>query len=145
MEVLLKAYETIKSSMKEIQDVIESDEADNYDVTDSFVPFIGQFYKDSQAAIKKFDMTVGNVSVTSKKLMRKFAFGTDEHPESIEKLFKILYEFLLSLEQSKEKLIKLEKEREKINRKKQEKKDKTLHATNKMNTLQQNVEKTTCI
>jgi len=58
-------------------------------------------------------MVVGGVLVTTKRLMKKFAFGTEDQPESIEKLFKLIYELLIALEESKEKLVKLEKEIEK--------------------------------
>ena len=130
-DTLNSLYDKIKENMKELKDIIESDDIEEtYDMDDTFVPVMTKFYKKSQPSMKKFHMTVGNVLVSTKRLMKKFAFGSEEQPEPVEKLFQLLFQFLLDLETAKQRLVKLEAERAKKrrlrlkNRKKKEKANK---------------------
>ena len=98
-DVLNQLYDKIKENMKELKDIIESDDIEEtYDPDDRFVAVMTKFYKKSQPSMKKFHMTVGNVLVSTKRLMKKFAFGDEENPEPVERLFSILYQFLSDLE-----------------------------------------------
>merc|ERR1711902_311262 len=58
-------------------------------------------------------MGVGNVNVSTKRVMRKYSFGTEESPQTIESFFGIWYKFFEDFRGAKEKLIQLEKERQK--------------------------------
>eukprot|EP01084_Bolivina_argentea_P263109 445206_1 len=44
--------------------------------------------------MKKFNMTVGNVMVATKRVMKKFSYGTEESPQTIESFFQIWWNFL---------------------------------------------------
>merc|ERR1712244_174044 len=84
-----------------------------------------QRIQDNMGEIKKFNMTVGNVMVSTKRVMKKFSFGTEENPQTIESFFNIWWKFLQDFAASKEKLLELEKERQKriAKRKKQKNKE----------------------
>lgn len=70
-------------------------------------------------------MTVGNVMVSTKRVMKKFSYGSVESPLSIESFFQIWWKFVQDFAASKEKLIELENERQKriAKRKKQKNKE----------------------
>ncbi|ETO22072.1 hypothetical protein RFI_15130, partial [Reticulomyxa filosa] len=98
--------------MKEIKEVTESEEKEMYDTDDCFLSVIGKFYESAKTSMKNLTMNVGNLDTRRKRTMKQFAFGDDDKPEKIENLFKILWEFMESIDvcRAKEKLVKLEKE-----------------------------------
>jgi len=123
MEVLKTAYSRIKDNMIQIKNLVTSDEIENYDIDDRFIVIMTKFNKKVSPLMKKFNMQVGNVVVSTKRLLKKFAFGTDDDPQSIEVLFKLLYGFCIDFEKARDKLIKLEKERQKKISKKKKKRN----------------------
>ena len=113
-DTLNKLYDKMKDNRKLLKDIITSDDIDEtYDIDDRFIRVMKEFYKKSESSMKKLHMTVGNVLVSTKRLMKKFVFGSDDQAEPVEKLFQLLYQFLLDLETSKSKLVKLEADRAK--------------------------------
>ena len=113
MEVLKTAYSRIKDNMTQIKNLVTSDEIENYDIDDKFIPIMTKFHKKAVPLMKKFNLTVSNAVTSTKRVIKKFAFGTEEDPQSIEVLFKLLYNFCLDFEKARDKLIKREKERQK--------------------------------
>merc|ERR1719419_692283 len=114
--------------MATIKNLVESDEIENYDLDDRFILVMEAFHKKMSGKMKKFNMTVQNVTVSTKRVMRKFAFGTEDNPQTIESFFKIWFKFFEDFRGAKEKLILLEKERQKriAKRKKMKEKEKKL-------------------
>jgi len=125
VETLKQAYQRIQDNMGEIKKLIQSDEIENYDMDDRFIMVLTKFHKKASPKMKKFNMTVGNVMVSTKRVMKKFSFGTEENPQTIESFFNIWWKFLQDFAASKEKLLELEKERQKriAKRKKQKNKE----------------------
>ena len=103
-----------------------SDEIENYDLDDQFIMVMEAFHKKANPKMKKFNMTVGNVMTSTKRVMRKYSFGTEDSPQTIEAFFGIWYKFFEDFRGAKEKLIQLEKERQKriAKRKKMKEKEK---------------------
>ena len=126
VETLKKAYQRIQDNMKEIKNLITSDEIENYDMDDRFIMVLTKFHKAATPKMKKFNMTVGNVNVSTKRVMKKYSYGSEDDPKTIESFFQIWWKFFQDLSASKEKLIALEKERQKriAKRKRQKEKDK---------------------
>ena len=126
VETLKQAYQRIQDNMGEIKNLITSDEIENYDLDDRFIIVLTNFHKAASPKMKKFNMTVGNVMVSTKRVMKKYSYGSDEDPKTIESFFQIFWKFFQDLSASKEKLIQLEKERQKriLKRKKAREKEK---------------------
>eukprot|EP00483_Globobulimina_turgida_P007301 UN07315 len=124
VETLKQAYQRIQVNMKEIKNLITSDEIENYDMDDRFIIVLTAFHKKAAPKMKKFNMTVGNVMVSTKRVMKKFSYGSEESPKTIESFFQIWWKFLEDFRGSKEKLITLEKERQKRIAKRKKLKDK---------------------
>merc|ERR1712176_223036 len=110
----------------EIKNLITSDEIENYDLDDKFIMELTKFHKKAAPKIKKFNITVGNVMVSTKRAMKKFSYGTTENPLSIESFFQIWWKFVQDFAGSKEKLIELENERQKRIAKRKKQKNKEL-------------------
>eukprot|EP00484_Ammonia_sp_Unknown_P022348 CAMPEP_0197044232 /NCGR_PEP_ID=MMETSP1384-20130603/20332_1 /TAXON_ID=29189 /ORGANISM="Ammonia sp." /LENGTH=1020 /DNA_ID=CAMNT_0042475657 /DNA_START=88 /DNA_END=3150 /DNA_ORIENTATION=- len=124
VETLKQAYERIQENMKEVKNLITSDEIENYDIDDKFIMVLTDFHKTAAPKMKKFNMTVGNVMVSTKRVMKKFSYGSEEEPKSIESFFQIWWKFVQDFGAAKEKLIDLEKERQKRIEKRKKAKDK---------------------
>eukprot|EP01084_Bolivina_argentea_P263107 445204_1 len=86
--------------MKEIKNLITSDEIDNYDMDDRFIMVLTKFHKTAQSNIKKYNMIVGNVMVSTKRVMKKFSYGTEESPQTIESFFQIWWNFLQAFDEA---------------------------------------------
>jgi len=113
VETLKQAYQRIQDNMQEIKNLITSDEIENYDLDDRFIMVLTKFHKAASPKMKKFNMTVGNVMVSTKRVMKKFSYGSEDDPKTIESFFQIWWKFMQDFSASKEKLIQLEKERQK--------------------------------
>eukprot|EP01084_Bolivina_argentea_P319845 554821_1 len=113
VETLKQAYKRIRDNMADIKNLITSDEIENYDIDDRFIMELTKFHKGATPKMKKFNMTVGNVMVSTKRVMKKFTYGSEEAPQTIESFFKIWWKFVQDFAGAKEKLIQLEKERQK--------------------------------
>ena len=113
VETLKQAYQRIQDNMQEIKNLITSDEIENYDMDDRFIMVLTKFHKAASPKMKKFNMTVGNVMVSTKRVMKKFSYGSEEDVKTIESFFQIWWKFVQDFSGSKEKLIQLEKERQK--------------------------------
>merc|ERR1712154_51230 len=125
METLKQASQRITENMTEIKNLITSDEIENYDLDDKFIMELTKFHKTANSKIRKFKNTVGNVMVSTKRVMKKFSYGSVDNPLSIESFFQIWWKFVQDFAASKEKLIELENERQKriAKRKKQKNKE----------------------
>eukprot|EP01084_Bolivina_argentea_P253693 426264_1 len=126
IETLKQAYERIQANMKEIKNLITSDEIENYDMDDRFIMVLTKFHKRATPKMKKFNMTVGNVMVSTKRVMKKFSYGSEQTPQTIESFFQIWWKFVQDFSTSKEKLILLEKERQKRIAKRKKMRDKQM-------------------
>merc|ERR1719433_415500 len=93
---------------------------------DQFLIVMEKFHKKADKGMKKFNMTVQNVMTSTKRVMKKYSFGTEDNPETIETFFKTWFKFFEDFRGAKEKLIALEEERQKriAARKKKVKQDK---------------------
>merc|ERR1719242_1265517 len=120
------ASERIRDNMKLIKNLVESDEFEFYDKDDKFIGVMEKFYKSSQKKMKRFNVTVQNVNVSTKRVMRKYCYGTEDSPQTIEVFFQTWHKFFEDFRNAKEKLIQLEKERQKriAKRKKAKEKEK---------------------
>merc|ERR1719203_347482 len=125
-ETLKNASQRITDNMKLIKDLVTSDEFEFYDEDDRFINSMEKFYKSSQKKMKRFNVTVQNVNVSTKRVMRKYCFGTEDSPQTIEVFFQTWHKFFEDFRNAKEKLIQLEKERQKriAKRKKAKEKEK---------------------
>merc|ERR1719242_636991 len=125
-ETLKQAFGRIKENMTTIKNLVTSDEFENYDMDDQFLIVMEKFHKKADKGMKKFNMTVQNVMTSTKRVMKKYSFGTEDNPETIETFFKTWFKFFEDFRGAKEKLIALEKERQKriAARKKKVKQDK---------------------
>merc|ERR1712228_545651 len=125
METLKTASQRISDNMKLIKDLVTSDEFEFYDEDDKFINSMEKFYKSSQKKMKRFNVTVQNVNVSTKRVIKKFSYGSVDSPLSIESFFQIWWKFIQDFAASKEKLVELENERQKriAKRKKQKNKE----------------------
>jgi len=130
-ETLSQAFGRIKDNMTTIKNLVTSDEIENYDLDDQFLIVMGRFHKEADKGMKKFNMTVQNVMTSTKRVMKKYSFGTEESPQTIETFFATWRDFFEDFRGAKEKLITLEKERQKRiaarKRKKEKEKRRQLH------------------
>merc|ERR1712083_23241 len=111
-ETLKNASQRITDNMKLIKDLVTSDEFEFYDEDDKFIGVMEKFYKSSQKKMKRFNVTVQNVNMGTKRVMRKYCYGTEDSPQTIESFFQTWHKFFEDFRNAKEKLIQLEKERQ---------------------------------
>ncbi|ETN99926.1 hypothetical protein RFI_37541, partial [Reticulomyxa filosa] len=97
-DVLHKGYERVVESMKEIEELTDSEEKEMYDPDDCLLSTMSTFCKAAKSSMKKLTMNVSNLEIRCKRVMKQFAFGDDHKPERIEDLFKVLWEFMESIE-----------------------------------------------
>merc|ERR1712154_200247 len=102
VETLNKAHARIKDNMTTIKNLVTSDEIENYDLDDQFLIVMGQFHKKADKGMKKFNMTVQNVTTSTKRVMKKYSFGTEDSPQTIEAFFSTWYKFFEDFRGAKE-------------------------------------------
>ena len=123
LDVMKKMYDRIHEYREIIKNIIDykKDYRGNYNMDDQFVATLTKFYKGSVSRMKKMRIMIGNVMVSTKRVMRKFAFRGDPnksvhtfellHTARIEDLITIWYDFINDFEDAKRRLIKLEIEK----------------------------------
>merc|ERR1712113_274400 len=87
---------------------------------DRFIMVLTKFHKNAVPKMKKFNMTVGNVMVATKRVMKGFSYGTEELPQTIASFFQVWWKFIQDFSAAKE--------RQKRIAKRKKAKDNALHA-----------------
>ena len=106
-DVLTKMYNRITDNMKELNEMIKTWKDDYSDDIndggsmikgDKFIEHMEQFLKKSNQPLNSLKMSASSTNITTQRFTKFFAFGTEEKPESVENLFKIIFEFLEALQ-----------------------------------------------
>jgi len=87
--------------MKELNEMVrrwKEDFEDIIDPEDRFVEHMEVFLKKGNPELRKLKMHFGNAKTSQKRLRKYFSFGTDDHPERVEELFKIFHRFMQELD-----------------------------------------------
>eukprot|EP01084_Bolivina_argentea_P140805 247474_1 len=95
IEMLKYVYERITNNMNEINELIHSEEIENYDINDRFIMVLTEFYKICKIKIKMLSNIIKSNEILMKECMFYFCYGNEINPKRIEIFFQIWWKFII--------------------------------------------------